>query len=105
MLSKIGLFGKGIRHVVMPSFFPKSQMMFSGISEQIRGCQDEKKSFIEAIARPDALVDMGDFPDEPLYLVKIGEKVIASIDDWPEGLVIPPEKIVFLHQDASKQMK
>lgn len=98
MLSKIGLFGKTMRYIAIPAL-SKSRAMLSSIPKQ-HDFNDEEKAFMSAIQQPGAIVDIGDFPDEHKYLVKVGGEIIAGIDDWPRGLVVSQKKLVFLHQDT-----
>lgn len=100
MLSKLGVFrGLAARITVAPRSTSAVLPRFSSFLST-QHIHDEKKAFIEAVRRPGAVVCVGDYPDGPLYEVRIDGQLVAGIDDWPKGLTVPKHLLTFLNDDV-----
>lgn len=100
MLSKLKVFRElGARITLAPRSTSSVLVKFSSFPST-QQTYDEKKAFTEAVHRPGAVVCMGEYPDGPLYEVRINGQVIASIDDWPKELTVPKDLLTFLNDDV-----
>lgn len=100
MFSKLKVFRElGARITLAPRSTSHVLLKFSSFPS-IQQTHDEKKAFTEAVRRPGAVVCIGEYPDGPLYEVKINGQVIASTDDWPKELSVPKDLLTFFNDDV-----